>query len=648
MAKYLCIAVAALLLTPTLTPAQNNKPTTAPPAQPATDTPPAARGPRTGLLDLSEFGVQFVADERLIVVLAALDAAGFEPTPGKAPTVFRAQLRQEQASLDPDLLRRLRRFYELNKLPGKATAAEQAARYVSLAFALGPSPDFVAPARTDDLFPGVLDVLDFAPLVREFYRKSGIDARLPGYFRQYQAAGDNLRPQMAEMLRATLAFLHTRPVTTVQERVLLTNPSAEQKKQGVRYTTRERDRRFVVVPDLLAVPGAINLRVVRDDYFLVIPLGGDPRGPDVRRAYLQFLIEPLVLRNNRAIAARRADLHTLLSNLKTPAAGQTSKQITNQPDAPQNDVTPEREQFVDSLTGEAQFERSVFAAVARSLVAATDVQMTAAARLRALTADASARLPKANETERAQITQELQTARAAVEDEKTAQLADAYERGAILAFYFAEQLRDQELAGFDINDLFSDMIANFDAAREGRRPAEYAAARARALVARQQAQQQAAALVAGEDEQTLARRALLVKSLDEANELLRVKKYDEAETRLKSLMQDYQSEPRVFFALAQVASSSAQDTFDDALRAERLGRALANYRFAVEHVALERDSDRALASRAHTAMGRILAFLDRRAEALQEFDAAIGLGEVANGAYREAKEARDRLQAPPM
>ncbi len=639
MSKYLLIA-AALLLAQTLASAQGNKPTTtAAPPRPA-----ATQPPRTGQIDLSEYGVQFAPDQRLIVVLAALDAAGFEPTPGKTPAVFRAQLRQDQANLDPDLLRRMQRFYELNKLPGKATAAEQAARYVSLAFALGPPPEFEAPARTDDLFPGVLDVLDFAPLVREFYHKSGIEARMSDYYRQHLAAGDNLRRPTAEMVRATLAFLHTRPVTSVLERIASSSASP-QKKKGAQtvFTTRERERRFVIVPDLLAAPGAINLRVVRDDYFLIIPFNGDPRAADVRRAYLQFLIDPLVLRNNRAIAARRADLHTLLSDVHRQTALQASTQTKSGADEAKQDETTER--FVEIFS---TWRDDVFTPVARSLVAASDAQITASARLQALTEAASARLQKANESERAQITQDLQAARTAIADEQTAQLADAYERGAVLVFYFAEQLREQAMAGFDINDLFGDMITHFDVAREQSRPAEYAAARERALAARRQAQQQAAALNTAEGEQGLARRTLLVKSLDDANELLRVKKYDEAETRLKTLMREYQGEPRVFFALAQVASSSAQDTFDEDLRADRLRRALANYRFAVQHAALDNAADRALASRAHTAMGRILAFMDQREEALKEFDAAIGLGEMPNGAYREAQEAKTKLPPPPQ
>src|SRR5882672_4399939 len=146
----------------------STKPSTAQPAQTQTSTP----------FELSEYGVSLQADARLIIVMAALDAAGFDPTPpGKEPGVFRRLVRKDQASLDAGLRERLKSFFDRNKLPEPATPAEQAARYVSLAYALGAPPLLDAPDRSDDLPTGVLAVLDFAPLVREFYRKSGIDER---------------------------------------------------------------------------------------------------------------------------------------------------------------------------------------------------------------------------------------------------------------------------------------------------------------------------------------------------------------------------------------------------------------------------------------------------------------------------------------
>src|ERR1700737_1579107 len=58
--------------------------------------------------ELSEYGVQIQPDPRLIIVMAALDAAGFDPTPrGKEPSAFRRLVRKDQESLDANLRQRL-------------------------------------------------------------------------------------------------------------------------------------------------------------------------------------------------------------------------------------------------------------------------------------------------------------------------------------------------------------------------------------------------------------------------------------------------------------------------------------------------------------------------------------------------------------
>src|SRR5688572_15477467 len=77
--------------TPTLTPT---------PTRPAA--PPQQRqGPS---FEVAEYGVEFQADPRLIVMMAALEAAGFNPIPtGRQPSAFRAMVRKDLADLDPDL-----------------------------------------------------------------------------------------------------------------------------------------------------------------------------------------------------------------------------------------------------------------------------------------------------------------------------------------------------------------------------------------------------------------------------------------------------------------------------------------------------------------------------------------------------------------
>src|SRR5260370_24001157 len=175
--------------------------------------------------NLAEYGVSFQPDARLIIVMAALDAAGFDPTSaGRAPSAFRALLKRDQANLDAGMRERLTTYYQRHKLPAPATAADQAARYVSLAYALGPPPSLAAPERFDDLPAGVLEVLDFGPIVREFFKQSGIEGRLPGYVRAVLAESDRLREPATEMGRAGLSYLYARPTLVTNERVRVKSP----------------------------------------------------------------------------------------------------------------------------------------------------------------------------------------------------------------------------------------------------------------------------------------------------------------------------------------------------------------------------------------------------------------------------------------
>lgn len=563
---------------------------------------------------LAEYGIDVQADPRLIVVMAALEAAGWNAVPaGREPSAFRAMVRKDLANLDPELRARLRVFYERNLLPAPATPADQASRYVSLALALTPVPTLDAPERSDDLPSGLLEVLDFAPLVREFYRRSGIEEKMVSYVRAYQAEGDRLRGPTTEMVRGLLTYLHTQPMTFSTERVEVKSPTAKKGQEKKGYTYRQQDRRFFIQPDLLAAPGAINFRIIGDDYYAIVPEGTDPTSSELRRAYLQYVIDALVLRFNKDIAARREHIRQLLND-RQKANGQVS------PD--------------------------VFLTVSRSFVAAADARYDEVRRVDTLTKNARARMQsEKDEKVRASIGAETIAETKAIEDETIARLADDYEKGALLSFFFADQLKGIEAAGFDVANFFADMMLSFDPAKEAKRPAEYAEARKRALAAREQRlaarRAEIASTTAGPGNQ---RNAELVKELSAVEEILRLKDYNGAETRLKSLLPTFPREPRIFFALAQTSSLAAADAIDDQVRDERLGRALSNYRLALE--ASSPESDRAVMSRAHEAIGRINAFLDNKTEALRHFEEAIKIGEVRGGAYKEALAGKRKLSEP--
>src|SRR5205823_12608552 len=128
-------------------------------AQARPSAPPRTQTAQNAPFDLSEYGVSVKLDARLIIVMAALDAAGFDPTPGKEPSPFRALVRKDQANLDANLRERMKTYVQHTKLPAPATAADEAARYVSLAYVLGPPPLLDVPDRADDLPGGALEVL---------------------------------------------------------------------------------------------------------------------------------------------------------------------------------------------------------------------------------------------------------------------------------------------------------------------------------------------------------------------------------------------------------------------------------------------------------------------------------------------------------
>ncbi|HWF88106.1 MAG TPA: hypothetical protein VN659_04700 [Pyrinomonadaceae bacterium] len=580
-----------------------------PAQQPAQQQPPVQQ--RLGApFELSEYGVDFRADPRLILVMAALDVAGLDTTPaGRQPSAFRVKLRKDLANLDPALRDKLKTFYERNKLPAPATPADQAARYVSLALALGPSPSFEAPERSEDLPAGLLDVLDFAPLVQEFARRSGFDEHLVEYVRAYQAEGDRLRAPTTEMVRSLLTYLHTRPITTSAERVEVKNPNKKSKDKM--YSFRQKDRRFFILPDLLAARGAINFRIIGDDYYVVVPEGTEPGSSELRRAYLQYVIDALMVRFNKEIAARRDAI----------------KQILNERQKTGVDVSPD-----------------VFLSVSRSLVTAADARYDEMRRLEFLGRDARARLAAAKtDADRAAIGKAATDEMKAIQDETVARLAEEYEKGAVLSFYFADQLKGIESAGFDLANFFPDMIASFDPARELKRPAEYAEAVQRARAAREA---RTAARRSAEEASVDAsgKEAALVRDLAAIEDTLRNKDYNDAENRLREMLKEYPREPRIFFALGQTASLAASDATDENVQAERLNRALGHYRMAV--AASSPETDKAIMSRAHEAMGRINMFLENNAEAAKQFDEAIKLGDVRGGAYREAVEARKKLNQP--
>jgi tetratricopeptide (TPR) repeat protein len=584
------------------------------------------------VMDLSNYGVRIEPDKRLMVVLATLDAARPLTDAGGGRAInthlspegakFRARLDSELPVPD-DLRQKISVFVsQYRRQHQKATDAEILAPFVSMAYSLSAAPDLADPVVTSDLPGDLLDVLDFAPLVREFYRRSGISTKLDGYVKDYQAATNEvLRGSAKEMVSELLDYLHTKPQTVYTERV---KTQTQKNKRTVLNNTeiREHDRRFFIVPEMLIPSGNITFLNIRDDYYAIVPPSTDLSLSDARRAFLQYVTDGVVLSNAKDVSGMSAGIRQLLD---------------------------ERRKVNPSVSPD------IFLTVSRSLVAAIDARETEYQQIQAATNAVRRKLPTLKtDAEKRAATAELDKLKQTLADETALRLSEDYEKGAVLDFYFAQQLRGLEDSGFDIASSMRDMILSLDTTKETNRLAEFADARTRAATAREERRKRGT-VVPGEaavvENPVTARLLEIQKSIDAKN-------YSQAETDLKDLASKNPDEPRVHYNLARVTSLSAEGLADPDQQSARLREAKAQYEKVVEIYQRQSDEiasgkrvaqpiDPALVSLSYVALAKIYEFYDQNDYAVKLYDAAIKLGDVPRGGYGQAISGKQKLVSNP-
>jgi hypothetical protein len=562
---------------------------------------------QTQSLDLSQYGVKIEPDKRLIVVMASLEAAGGLNAPlSKQGEIFRKQLQTDLESLNPNTRQRLQTFLvQYRKLHPNKTTEKILSAYISLAFALSPVPELQEPERTVDLPDDLLEVLDFAPLVREFYRQSSIGSNLDKYYKLYQLEGDKMRASASRMILDLLDYLHTRPQTAYVEKIKVETTDAKTKKKLQKVETRQRERRFFIVPDMLAPLGTVTFLNIGNDYFTIVPPDTDLSSSEARQAFLRFVLDPLIFQNAKEINDLRETIKTLLEERKKE--------------------NPE-------------ISTDIFLAVLRSVSAAVDVKQKEFSKIKDATIEARKRIELAkSDEERKKISEELANLKSELADDEAALLSEAYEKGAVLAFHFAEQLKGIEESGFDIASTFRNMILSIDLDKEKQRLQQFAKARERAIERQKKRKAQKTEILASEK--------FLIEKLLKVEEMIKNKDFEKADEELVSLMQEYPGDPRIFYARGRVSSLSAEQATNEATRDQLLGKAAANYRNAI--LQANADTDPALIQRAHVSLARILEFNEQVEAALLEYEAAIKLGQIDKQAYQEALAGRQRLLQKP-
>ncbi len=563
--------------------------------------------------DLSNYGVRIEPDRRVIVTLAAIEAARTTNTKGESVPVinttlsaegskFREVLKSDLAALNDEVRQKISNFMIRHKASRpNATDAELISPFISMAHTLAPVPDLGDPVITNDLPGSLLDVLDFAPLVREFYRSSSIRQDLDGYVKLYLEQSDNkLRPSSREMVSELLSYLQTRPQTVVVERTRTETQRSSRTTLAI-TETRERERRFFIVPEMLAPVGTVTFLNIKDDYYAILPPDTDLNFSDVRRGYLQYVIDPIVF-------GMAKDIETIREGVRQMIEERRKTDRTLPPD--------------------------VYLTISRSLVAAIDAKQVEKELADNATRQARARIGSlATDADKRAFSAELDKIRQMYSDDTILRLSEDYDRGALLVFYFADQLRGVEDSGFDIAASLKDMILSFDAQKEKGRYDGYADVRKRAL-ANREARRTAPATTFLENPVTT--RLLAVQ------ELIAAKNYAKADADLKLLLKDSPEDPRVFYTVGRVAGLAAQAIDDEEQLQEKLLESKTAYENVIRLAQAQR-VDPALISLTYVALGRIYEFYGDKTYAISVYDQAIKLGPITGGAHGDAIAAKARL-----
>jgi tetratricopeptide (TPR) repeat protein len=574
-----------------------------------------AQAPGAGF-DLSNYGVRIQPEKRLIVVLATLEMASARTADGreekliKTPLTdkgerFRDQLLADNAGLNEDLRRRISSFVQNYKRRNpQMSDAEIVSPFVSMAYALTPVPDLADPVITMDLPGRLLDVLDFAPLVREFYRRSTISSKLDDYAKSYLTETDPLlRPSSRAMVSELLDYLHTRPKLAIVERVTVETQKAKGRPNTTLRKTelRSSERRFYIVPEMLAPTGNIVFLNIRDDYYVVVPPDTDMRFSEARRAFLQFVLDPIVLSNAKDVTRIREWVRPLLEDLR-----KTDPNIS----------------------------QDVFLTMTRSLVAAVDVRNGEFEQIEDATARARERIAglKTDEEKRA-VVAELDKLKASLADESALRLWEDYQRGAVLSFFFAQQLAGIEESGFDIANSLREMIASFDPIKETGRVLASSEARQRGMAARE--------LRRASIERGSSIENPVTSKLIEIQRLIDARDVAKATSELKKLSAENPDDPRIYYNIGRVAGLAAASVDDPEQQEAKLLEAQVAYSNVIRKATPA--TDRALLSLTYVALGRIYEHFNDNGYAMQLYDEAIKLDEVAGGAFRDAIAAKQRL-----
>ncbi len=221
--------------------------------------------------------IRFQNDIRLFAVMASLNAAGFDhETAGREMSDVRLQVRRQLEGLDPELVARLKLFYDQHL--AETVQDQPQAAYTSLALLLSGPPDFKLEADQATLPEDARQVQGFEKLVSEVFQKAGLAELWELHRTRYEGELRAYQPILRDVVQATLRYFR------IPARIVL-------------------DRQIILTADLLDVKDIVNARNLEKTYYIVVGPSDAPEnnGRQLEHEYLHFLIDPLITKYSSSL-----------------------------------------------------------------------------------------------------------------------------------------------------------------------------------------------------------------------------------------------------------------------------------------------------------------------------------------------------------
>src|SRR5262249_15279964 len=141
----------------------------------------------------------------------------------------------------------------------------------------------------------------------------------------------------------------------------------------------------------------------------------------------------------------------------------------------------------------------------------------------------------------------------------------------------------------------------------------------------------------------------VTKKILDSDDLIRQKRFIEARAVLEEVLAAEPKNARALYGMARIFNQTPSKAEEDASADEndkiqaqhdRLEAAINLYRRAIESASP--DSGKWLIQWSHVLIGRIYDFQEFRQDAINEYEKAIALGDVPNGAYKEALDGKQK------